>query len=364
MTLIKTSNLTLECTGIGSLPHQDVQLAMDIVDKYSSDVPFWPQLMKFNKNEDMLVQYLENMPSFFIDSVSGRKYFDCENENFEKILEQFLIDYDEIVNSESLTILNKYGISSEYSKTINDFLTFLKDKKPQYAKGQIVGPFTLSMVLADKSGEMAVKNKVLRNIITKTLVLKAIWQIRKIKSVSPNTVPIIFVDEPSLSRSNPNSEPKAKVEDVVDMIEEVASMIKKEGGICALHCCGKCDWSIPLRASVDIINLDAFNYSRHLALYSKEIKEFLDNNGKIAWGIIPTVSDEILDKYNVEDFENLFKQAVKYLTNEGIDEKIIIQNSLITTSCGAGRLSEPYAIKAMSLTKELSDKLKKDYLMR
>lgn len=55
------------------------------------------------------------------------------------------------------------------------------------------------------------------------------------------------------------------------------------------------------------------------------------------------------------------KKAVKYLTNKGIDEKIIIENSLITPSCGAGSLSEDLAFKAMDLTKKVSDSLKERY---
>ena len=57
----------------------------------------------------------------------------------------------------------------------------------------------------------------------------------------------------------------------------------------------------------------------------------------------------------------VFEKAVKYLTEKGIDEKIIIDNSLITPSCGAGSLSENLALKAMDLTKQLSVSLKERY---
>jgi hypothetical protein len=57
----------------------------------------------------------------------------------------------------------------------------------------------------------------------------------------------------------------------------------------------------------------------------------------------------------------VFEQAVNYLTKKGIDEKIILENSLITPSCGAGALSEELAQKAMELTRELSERLKKHW---
>ena len=57
----------------------------------------------------------------------------------------------------------------------------------------------------------------------------------------------------------------------------------------------------------------------------------------------------------------VFEKAVKYLTKKGIDEKLILANSLITPSCGAGGLDEISANKAMTLTKQLSDSLKEKY---
>lgn len=40
----------------------------------------------------------------------------------------------------------------------------------------------------------------MKEIIIKTLTLKALWQIKQIKTASPDTIPIIFIDEPSISQ--------------------------------------------------------------------------------------------------------------------------------------------------------------------
>ena len=125
----------------------------------------------------------------------------------------------------------------------------------------------------------------------------------------------------------------------------------------AIHCCGKCDWSLPVKAGVDIINLDAYNFAQNLSLFSKELKTFLEQGRKIAWGVVPTLDKDALDAADEQTIISVFEKAVKYLTNKGIDEKIIIENSLITPSCGAGSLSEDLALKAMDLTKKVSDSL-------
>ncbi len=45
-------------TGIGSLPHTDVDSAIKSVFKYFRDIPHWPQLPKLSGREGMVDQYL------------------------------------------------------------------------------------------------------------------------------------------------------------------------------------------------------------------------------------------------------------------------------------------------------------------
>lgn len=143
------------------------------------------------------------------------------------------------------------------------------------------------------------------------------------------------------------------------MLQKISDIIKANGGISAIHCCGTCDWVLPIAANIDIINFDAYAYSDNFALYNKVIKRHLDRGGKIAFGLVPTLDSEALDKITLADLIEKFDQSVNYLTNKGIDEKLIINNSLITSSCGAGSLTIEQAEKAMNLVYELSQELKK-----
>lgn len=279
------SELTLECLAIGSLPCNNLDKAMEIVKKDFNNIPFWPQLTNISKKEDMLIQFSDEMSSF-------------------------------------------------YSVSFNKFLELIKETKPKYAKGQITGPFTLSLVLQTQD-------------VIERLTQKALWQINEIKKVSPHTIPIIFIDEPSLS--NLKSKPPVK------MIKSISDRIKENGGMSGLHCCGNCDWTIALNAGIDIISFDAYSY---IGTLGDEIKTFLAYGGKIAWGIVPTKDKMALESANLNKMIEVFENGVKYLTKKGIDEKIIIENSLITPSCGAGSLSEELAEKAMNLTKQLSENRK------
>lgn len=351
------NNLKFQALAIGSLPHKDVKKAIQLVAKDFANAPFFPQLVNISKNEDMIFQFLEGLPSFFPSKIENFS-IDSESEEFFAALEEFFTDYEEIISGENPEKLEKYGISKAFSSAFPEFENLIRETKPLYAKGQVVGPFTLSTSLSDKNGRCAVYDDTLREIIVKLLSLKALWQIKRIKSASTETVPIIFLDEPSITQLGTSAYLTISDSDVVDMLKEISDIIRENGGLSAIHCCGKCDWVLPIEAGFDIINFDAYAYAENFALYHMVIKKHLNQGGKIAWGLVPTLDSNALESITVEDLVSKFVQSVNYLTNKGIDEKLILDNSMLTPSCGAGSLTEPLANKAMDLVFELSEVLK------
>lgn len=348
-------DLKLNCMAIGSLPHKDLNAAMEVVEKNFSQLPFWPQLAKLNKNEDMIVQFLENLPGI---ADNGEKiYLNNESDEFFEQLEELFLNYEEIIAGNN-ELLDKYEISKDYSSTFKPFLELIKKNKPKYAKGQIVGPFTLATTLTDKEGKCAFYDETLREVIVKTLTLKALWQIAKIKEANPETTPIIFIDEPSMSQLGTSAFITISKEDVVQIVKEVSDIIKANGALSAIHCCGKCDWTIPMECDVNIINLDGFFFAQNLSLFSNELEKFLSKGGIIAWGIVPTLDKEALEGSNIDTMVAKFEEAIGYLTGKGLDKDLILNHSMVTPSCGAGSLTIELAQKAMELTKELSLRLK------
>lgn len=357
---MQNNSLKLQPIAIGSLPYSNTQEAMKLVAKDFSNIPFFPQLAKVSKNEDMIIQFLEGMPSFF-GSKAENFYFDSEDDKFWLDVEDLFTDYEEIITGSNFEKLDKYAISDNFSSTFSLFEKQIKTTKPPYAKGQIIGPFTLGVSLTDKDGKCAIYDETLKDIIVKLLSLKAVWQINRIKQANPQTIPIIFLDEPCISQLGTSAYMTIPNEEVIQMLNEVAMLIKYFGGICGVHCCGKCDWSIPISAGFDIINPDAFNYAQNFSIYSSKINKFLNSGGKIAWGIIPTLNIQALETLTTNDLAEIFEKSVKYLTKKGIDEKLIKDNSLITSSCGAGSLSVEQAKRAMDFINELAGLLKERY---
>ncbi len=351
------SNLKLQALAIGSLPHNNLTKAMNVVKKDFPQIPFFPQLKNINKNEDMIIQFLEGLPSFLPSKLENFT-IDSDSEEFFEDLETFFTDYEKITSENNAEILEHYGISKDFSSSFEEFENIIKTTKPQFAKGQIVGPFTLATTLQDNNGKAVIYDETLKDIIVKLLSLKALWQIKRIKKANPDTTPIIFMDEPSISQLGTSAYMTISEAEVIQMLKEISDIIKANGGISAIHCCGKCDWSIPMKAKIELLNPDAYTFAENFSIYYKMIENHLLSGGKIAWGLIPTLDVDALRGTTLKNLIEKFEQAVKYLTNKRIDEKLIIDNSLITSSCGAGSLSIENAERAMDLVSELSKELK------
>jgi hypothetical protein len=355
------SNLKLKCMAIGSLPYDDSKMAMDTVSANFKEIPFWPQLVHVSRNEDMILQYLEKIPGLETNPETGAIYVNSESDEFYAGLEELFMNYEEIIENPDSELLDLYEISEKNTSTFRKFLRILDETKPEFAKGQITGAFTLATSVKDKNGRCAFYDETLKEVFIKVLTLKALWQIKQIKKVSPKTTPIIFMDEPSLSQLGTSAFITITKEDVVEIIKGISDVIQANGALSAIHCCGKCDWDAPIQTGINIINLDGYSFSQNLSLFSASVKSFLQRNGFIAWGLVPTLDEEALKSANIEVLIQKFKEAVQYLEDKGIDRNLIISHSMVTPSCGAGGLSTELAEKAMNLTTELSQVLTERY---
>src|SRR3989339_963050 len=142
MTSIK--NLALLPTGIGSLPHENPEEAVNFLFNHFKDIIVWPQLPKVSHLEGMFLQYCEGFPGLIYDKDEDRFYVDTENDNFFEELEVLMLDYEAIVEDGNLELLEKYALSQERCCAFRLWLEKSKNEKPTAVKGQITGPFTFA----------------------------------------------------------------------------------------------------------------------------------------------------------------------------------------------------------------------------
>ena len=360
-------DLTLNYTAIGSLPFKGETAPKDAIEavfKNYEEIPFWPQLPNYSHDEDMVIQYAINMAGLTTDGT--KYYFNEESEEFALALEEFYFDWEIISNAESFEeceeVLDKYAISEKSSSTFRLFLEKIKNNpKVKYAKGSVTGAFTTSTSISDSEGKCAYYNEILRDIIAKTIALKAVWQIKEIKKANSDITPIIFMDEPSVSQLGSSAFLTVEDNEVLEMFNIVSSLIKKFNGIVGMHCCGKSNWEIPIKAHVDMINFDSYLYPQSVALHHKKIQEFLNDGGILAFGIIPTMDDNLILKITEEELIEKFESALNMFVEKGLNKEQIIKQSFITPSCGCGSLSIEGANKVIYHTKKLSENLREKY---
>ena len=346
--------LSLKATAIGSLPYKDPQAAIDIIFKKFKDIPFWPQLSSLDRREDMTIQYIQGIPGIIYDDNKEKYIFETSSDEFFIALEEFFIDYESIINEKDFTNLEKYAITQPYSSAVDLFLDNLKNKDYKYAKGQVIGAFTWGTSICDSDSQCSFYDETCREILVKAVILKAVWQIQKMKEANPGITPIIFFDEPVMSQYGTSAFVTVKRKDIVDVFSEVVRVVKEFGALSAIHCCGKSDWSVLIDSGVDIINLDAFFFAKSLVPYANKLEEFLKDGKYIAWGIVPTLDSEALKQTDCSKLTKMYDDAIKAIEEKGISRELIISRSLFTPSCGAGSLPVELADKAMTLVNELS----------
>lgn len=75
------------------------------------------------------------------------------------------------------------------------------------------------------------------------------------------------------------------------MINSVNEVLQDIAGLGCVHCFSNMDWPQLMKNKTHASNFDAFHFSEKIALYPKEIKDFLEKGGMLAWGIVPVNED-------------------------------------------------------------------------
>jgi methionine synthase II (cobalamin-independent) len=326
-------------TGIGSLPHHSVTDGCRLV-LSSFDIPFWPQFPRISFKEFMIPQYAEGLPFLRMDTEKQTVWVD---RNGSDELDRFY---------ESCTVESRIAISEDHAQGLHALLRMIKGRRFAYLKGQVTGPLTFSLGLKDVSGKALYFDEEFREISLMLLQAKTRWQIDMLKQHAEKVV--IFVDEPILSALGSSSYLGVSSEETLRLLREVAVTIKAEGGIAGIHCCGNADWPMVMQSGADIVNFDAYDYLDTLALYHEECRNFLEQGGFFAWGIVPT-SDAITAE-TPDSLRDRFRQGVRKLS-EHIPRDLLLSRMLLTPSCGTGSRSVDEAVKIFQLLIRMKEEM-------
>ena len=229
--------------------------------------------------------------------------------------------------------------------------------KLPWLKAQTTGPVSFALTIVDENKRALWYNEEFRDVVIKTMAMKCRWQLQQLKPFAENM--ICFIDEPILSAFGSSTYVSVQREEIIAALNEVVEAVHAEGALAGVHCCGNTEWSILIDAGVDIVNLDAFGFGETIAMYADAVKPFLANGGYIAWGVVPT--SPAIRQQTVGTLKTKLEAAMDHLASKGIDKQLILDQTIITPSCGTGSMDPADAEQVFALTSALSKAMRETY---
>jgi methionine synthase II (cobalamin-independent) len=357
--MMKTNLMT---TGIGSIPEENPQKAIGLVDRFIKDIPFWPQLPNRSVGENMIIQYANCLPFVKIDRENNRLYID-EDEDWGTSIAEL---YENIDNER----YEAFALTNQDAAGFYRFLESCGDaKKIPLTKGHVTGALTLAVSIDDipeeydKNPKRIVHNETIMEILPDAVGMMGAWQVRKLSNIAERI--IVFIDEPALSdygselhsvRQSPDRL-KAYINQTVNRIKKAAT---DENVYVGMHCCGDSTWEHWLDTDLDIINFDSYSHWPHFYNRIEKIKAHINAGKILAFGIIPTAKEKFLNCAH-EVFWNMLKGQIKNLVDGGVDEDRLIEQSMITPACGFGSEDVETCEKGFEVLMKVSEMARKEY---
>jgi len=354
------SRLKPECrpTLIGSMPVANHPEAHRLVMDHTPEIPPWVQLPAFQQ-EGMVPQFLPGLPG--LTHAGERTFVDTDNADFETDLLAFYEAYLACMDTPATLDESVFALTDETAAGFSILCNGLAAASADlYAvKGQVTGPITFATGIKDQHDQAIFYHDQLRDVAVKLLALKARWQTRVLAGFGKPV--IIFLDEPALAGFGSSEFISITREEVVACLEEITEAIHAEGGLAGVHVCANTDWSMLLESSLDIINFDAYAYFDRFILYPDQLKNFLDAGGILAWGIVPTLHGEDIEKESAASLLAKWESQLEQVVNLGVPPEKVRAQTLITPSCGVGSQSRDNALKVLEMTRDLSRMIRSNH---
>jgi len=332
-------------TTLSTVPFRDPHAACRVMLENFPEAPCVPKLSL------SLRRYIDGMPCLVIDREKRRITYDLARDNeLHEFYERYLAQD-----------LEYFAMDPKYTPGFYAFLEILKQSPPPELKMVHIGlpgPLTWGLSMTDhETGKPAWHDATMRDVLIRSLTMKARWQRKKIEEVLSDVRILVSLGEPSLGVIySPFGSVSAA--EVMASLDEVFKGIDCLGEV---HCCSNMDWATLMGTRAAVINFDAYQFADKIALYPVALREFLGHGGMLAWGIVPVNSHTLAR----EDYDSLLarlESGVDLLVQAGLNRRSLLEQSFITPCCDAGTLTPDQTVRAWGLTKEIAQKMRDRYL--
>jgi methionine synthase II (cobalamin-independent) len=307
-------------SAVGSLPHEDVSDAIDFVLDRQSRLPAAPSLPRRSAMEGMIPQAAWGIAGVLV-------------------LPDGSLLVDEAVVDPDLPLGD--GLDAEPFVGLREFLAAIEGRVAPF-KLQLTGPVTLGLALhavgvpADRAFAVAAK----------AVAARVREVLRASRRSAPGSTPLLFLDEPGLTAALEPGFP-LDVDDTLDLVSSALAVVE-EHAIAGLHCCGRADWPVVLQAGPQMLSLPVgAGATDHPGVFA----DYLERGGWLAWGAVPT------DRPLGETVDLLWRRLMAEwdaLVEGGCEAQRLVEQSMMTPTCGLVGLDVPQAHHVMDLTRHLA----------
>jgi len=234
--------------------------------------------------------------------------------------------------------------SSDAWVGLRAFLNAIADRDGPI-KISVTGPVTLGIALRAASVEGELAFRIAGNAVrerVKSLVEHVLQRV-------PQAQVVIFLDEPAMGSLTEDGFPISPSAGV-DLVSSALGVIEATA-ITGLHCCTAIDYRLLLSVGPRILSVPV---NERIARNAGLVGDFLDRDGWIAWGAVPTGGPVGATP------DRLWRQLSTVwseLAREGCDPILLRTNAIVTPVCGLAWHGVTQAEQVMEFCTELADRM-------
>jgi hypothetical protein len=303
----------IEVTGIGSLPHADVDEACAFV-AATTTVPYIPQLPARHPSEGMLIQWGDGLAGCGAAGAYGLSFGEPQGDRDEAFFTA---------------------------------RTFLEATEATVIKTQATGPITLGLAMlvggADPSS--------LWDDLVPGLVERINQHISLIRELAPSAAVVLILDEPSLTAWGPERGAHADLGLVRHVLGAVMDGVSVRPGI---HCCGDPDWGLIAELEPRWLSWDIAALGVGFTESVERVATAIANGARVMWGVTPTVLSPIP---SMDAMLGRYRLAMARLVAEGAPLGPMHDNAWYTPACGLAGGTVGNAEHVMELVNEVVNEI-------
>jgi hypothetical protein len=268
-----------ETTGIGSLPHHNIDSALAL--SLRLGIPFLPEIPIRNPWEFMIARALEGLPGVTADTDGAVTLnVDVWNARSREFGEKLARSFERAPTDRRA--FEAFEPSPAVSGSWQAFTWELGERGIKRAKVQIAGPMTAQWAIRTREGGPLPQIPELHAQIYRLLLARALAMGRRL--ADSGIQPMLFLDEPGLyGFSGDNPRHLVGFQELRLLVQA----LRKDGIVTGIHCCSNTDWARVLALGIDVLSIDT-----HLSLASllaePTVMGFLESGGRLSLGVIPT----------------------------------------------------------------------------